>query len=82
MQLARRGLLAPDDLSLICIDIAPDFGSWAPSIARIRWDMDAIVRRIVRWANNVGRGREDRRTIYVQAEFVEGGTIGPAPQGR
>jgi hypothetical protein len=36
------------------------------------------VRRIVRWANNVARGKDDRRKTSSLAQFVEGGTIGTA----
>ena len=38
-------------------------------------------RRIVRWADNVARGKDDRRQTLTKAEFVEGGTIGPVPGG-
>jgi hypothetical protein len=31
----------------------------------------------VRWADNVARGKDDRRMARIAAEFVEGGTIGP-----
>jgi hypothetical protein len=36
----------------------------------------------VRWAGNVARGKDDRQQTEFKAEFVEGGTIGPAPRGR
>ena len=42
------------------------------------WDHRLVVRRVVQWANNVARGRDDRRQTLTKAEFVEGGTIGPA----
>jgi len=50
-----------------------------PSIAHIRWDSRTVVRRIVRWANNVARGKEDKRQTETKAEFVAGGTVGPVP---
>jgi len=34
--------------------------------------------RIVRWVNNVRQGKEDTRQTRIDAEFVEGGTVGPA----
>ena len=36
-----------------------------------------MVRRIVRWAANVSRGKHDLRQTLTPAEFVPGGTIGP-----
>lgn len=36
-----------------------------------------VMRRIARWANNVSRGKDDLRQTLTQAEFVEGGTVGP-----
>ena len=36
-----------------------------------------VVRRVVRWVNNVARGKNDRRQTLTKAEFVEGGAIGP-----
>jgi len=78
--LAQKGILAPKDVSLICIDGDPTFDWCVPSVAHIRWDSLPWVRRIVRWANNVSRGREDLRQTLTKAEFVDGGTIGPAPR--
>ena len=49
---------------------------------RIRWDTRLAVRRIVAWATNLARGREDRRQTHTMAKFVEGGTIRPAPVER
>lgn len=74
----RRGIRIPDDLSLMCGDPNPAFDWCQPSVAHIAWDHRPILRRIVRWANNVSKGREDRRKSYSTAKFVEGGTIGPA----
>ncbi|NCF89260.1 MAG: hypothetical protein GWQ08_27685 [Verrucomicrobiaceae bacterium] len=59
---------------MICIDAAPDFAWYQPSVAHIRWD-----HRTVRWANNVARGKGDRRQIFIKADFIEGGTIGRVP---
>lgn len=81
LHLARRGLFPPRDVSLVCTDSTRDSGLWAPSLARIRWDEDAVVRRITQWVNGVARGKEDKRRTYIEAEFIEGGTIGPVPKG-
>ena len=76
--LARRGALAPEHVSLVCSDPDPAF-SWAhPSVAHIRWESRQVVRRVVQWADNVARGKDDRQQTSIKAEFIEGGTIGPA----
>lgn len=81
--LARRGIVAPRDISLVSTDYYRDAFFWCdPPVSHIRWDARPIVRRIVRWADNVARGKEDHRQTLTKAEFVEGGTIGPAPKGR
>lgn len=75
--LARRGILAPEQVSLVCTDPDPSFDWSHPSVAHIRWDSQQVVRRIVRWADNVACGKDDRRQTFTKAEFIEGGTIGP-----
>ncbi|MCX6877729.1 MAG: substrate-binding domain-containing protein [Verrucomicrobia bacterium] len=79
--LAKQGLRVPQDISLVCTDDAPDFAWCEPSVAHIRWDYRPVVRRIVRWAANVSRGRPDLRQTLTKAEFVPGGTIGPVRGG-
>ena len=80
--LLHRGLRVPQDVSLVCTDGDPHFAWCKPSIAHIRWDSRPVVRRIMRWATNVSRGREDRRQTLTKAEFIPGGTVGPAPGAR
>jgi hypothetical protein len=77
--LAKRGLQVPGDVSLICTDADPGFAWCDPSVAHIRWDHRPMQRRVVRWANNVARGKDDRQQTLTKAEFVEGGTVGRAP---
>jgi len=79
--LAQRGILAPQHVSLVCT--APDpFFSWCqPTIAHFRYDLRPVLRRVVRWTDNVARGKDDRRQSHTKAEFVDGGTIGPARGG-
>ena len=77
--LAQKGIVAPAHISLICSDPDPTFAWCRPTIAHIRWDSAPVVRRIMRWATNVARGKNDRSQTLTKAEFVEGGTIGPAP---
>ena len=80
--LAQKGILAPKHVSLICIDGDPTFEWCKPSVAHIHWDSRPWVRRIVRWANNVSRGKDDRRQTLTKVEFIDGGTVGPAPVGQ
>jgi hypothetical protein len=77
--LQNRRLRVPEDVSLICTDGDPHFDWCRPAIAHIAWDTRPIVRRVVRWAANIARGKRDVRQTLTKAEFVEGGTIGPAP---
>lgn len=75
--LAGLGIVAPQQVSMICHDPDPAFEWCEPAISHIQWDPGPMVRRIVRWADNVSRGKEDRRMTLIKAKFVEGGTIGP-----
>lgn len=75
--LARRGLRVPEDVSLICTDADYSFAWCKPSISHMRWDSRPVVRRVVRWASNIGRGQHDLRQTLTEAEFIHGGTIGP-----
>ncbi len=77
--LAARGLRVPEQVSLVCTDADPTFEWCLPTIAHIRWDPAPVVRRIVRWAATVSRGRTDVKQTLTPAEFVPGGTIGPVP---
>jgi DNA-binding LacI/PurR family transcriptional regulator len=76
--ISRRGLRVPEDVSLVATDPDPAFHWCRPSVAHITWDSDPVVRRVVLWAANVSRGKEDRRQTLTPAAFVEGGTIAQA----
>lgn len=78
--LAGRGLRVPGDVSLVCTDADPALVWCQPSVAHIRWDSRPVVRRVVRWAANISHGKQDRRQTLTKAEFVSGGTIGPAKE--
>ena len=75
--LAQRGILAPKHVSLICTAPDPTFVWCVPSVAHIRYDIRSVLRRVVRWADNVAHGRDDRRQSFTKAEFVDGDTVGP-----
>lgn len=79
--LAEKGIRTPGDVSLVCTDPDPTFEWCRPQISHIHWDSGQLVRRIVKWASNVARGKRDRRQTVTVAEFVHGGTIGPAKEG-
>ena len=75
--LLGKGLDVPRDVSLIVLDDHPAFEWFDPEVSRIRNDIRRRLPRVVRWVENVAKGREDRRETLIHAEFVEGGTIGP-----
>lgn len=75
--LASKGIRVPQDVSLICTDSSRVFDWCQPSVAHIAWDSQLLVRHIVRWAANVGRGKPDFRQTLTPARFVLGGSIGP-----
>jgi len=75
---SKHGIDSPRDVSLVCGDPDPAFAWCDPVIAHISYDSGPWLRRIVHWANNVARGKDDRRKTSSLAKFIEGGTIGPA----
>jgi DNA-binding LacI/PurR family transcriptional regulator len=75
--LTQHQILVPRDVSLICDDPDPAFAWIRPKVAHISWDASQWSRRIVRWADNVANGKDDRTRSFTKAAFVEGGTIGP-----
>ena len=74
--LARRGIIAPRDVSLICDDPDVAFSWCLPVVSHFHWDTRPVVSCVVRWVENVASGKEDLRQSFVKAKFVEGGTIG------
>lgn len=79
--LARKGILTPEHISLICTDPDPVFEWDLPAVTHMTWDYRPMIRRVVRWANNISRGKDDRRKSVVEAKLVLGGTIGQVPSG-
>lgn len=80
--LAQRGITAPGKISLLSLDPSPGFKWCRPDISHIRWDHVPLLRRVIRWVKHVAEGKEDHRQTLFDAEWVEGGTIGPVPTGR
>jgi DNA-binding LacI/PurR family transcriptional regulator/biotin operon repressor len=75
--LARKQLIIPEDISLICTDYTDAFDWCRPKISHIKWDADPVVSRTVSWVNNVSSGKADVKHTHTLAEFDEGGTVGP-----
>lgn len=80
--LAIRGIVAPRDISMMCLDPDPAFAWCEPSVAHIAWDSGPVVRRVMHWVRNIAQGRKDLRNVATKAKFIEGGTIGPIPNRR
>lgn len=78
--LAHRKIAIPEQISLAVTDVDPAFPWCTPQIAHIHWENTPIVKRIVNWATAISMGREDVKQIVFPAEFLPGGTIGPAPK--
>lgn len=76
--LARRGILAPEHVSLVCADQDNYFDYMRPLVTHIRYDTAPWARRIAKWAHNIAMGKDDRRQSLTKAKLVMAGTIGPA----
>ena len=80
--LSRLKLTAPTDVSLACTDMSKDFEWCDPGITHFFWDPRPVINRVVKWANNIGRGKDDRRKTTSRVKLFSGGTVGPAPGKR
>jgi DNA-binding LacI/PurR family transcriptional regulator len=76
--LANQGLRVPQQVSLICTDNDPAFAWCSPPVSHIRWDPAPVSQRVAQWAARVSSGRTDIRQTLNPAEFILGGTVGPA----
>jgi DNA-binding LacI/PurR family transcriptional regulator len=75
--LARKGIICPRDVSLVCGDPNADFVWMQPTVAHIQWSFEPLARRVVRWLEHLASGKHDRHQTLVNAKFIDGGTIGP-----
>ena len=77
--LSRRGLCVPRDVSIVCHD--PDrWFTWCdPAVSHFNWDARPVWTHIIRWANQIATGKHVIKRSLIHAGFIEGGTIGPAP---
>ncbi len=77
--LLQRGIRVPADLSLICSYSDPSLAWCEPSVAHIHMDTRPIARHVARWVASVHKGQRNTRQTFLPADFIPGGTIGPAP---
>jgi DNA-binding LacI/PurR family transcriptional regulator len=77
--LSRRGLCVPRDVSIVCHD--PDrWFTWCDPVAsHFNWDARPLWTHVLRWAKQIAAGKHVIKRSLINAEFIEGGTIGPAP---
>jgi len=73
-------LRVPEDLSLVCTDADPAVAWCRRSVAHIDWNRGPVLRRVFQWADQLSRGKSDRRQTGSVARFVPGDTIGPVPR--
>jgi DNA-binding LacI/PurR family transcriptional regulator len=78
--LGRRGLVAPRDVSLLCSDTHPLLDWCKPAITHISWETEPIVQQATNWVTKISQGKKPGKCKFIDAVFVEGGTIGPAPR--
>lgn len=78
LYLAHKGILAPRDISLISDD-DPTFEWCHPSVSCIQWQIHPWVNRVLRWVDNMAKGKKDQGQSFTKAKFVERGSIGPVP---
>ena len=79
--LIHRGIRVPQDISLICSVPFPEYKWSIPSLSHITYDDTVFGRYILRWLKNVSHGKDDRRQIFTESKFIEGGTVGAVPRG-
>ena len=77
--LSRRGLCVPRDVSIVCHD--PDrWFTWCdPVVSHFNWDSSPLGNHVLRWANQIAAEQHAIKRSLINADFIEGGTIGPAP---
>lgn len=78
--LGNQGLRVPQDVSLVCADYSPSlFHFCTPSITHFEFNQNHVTRYLLRWAESISQGKVNQRQYFYRADFIEGGTIGPAP---
>ncbi len=77
LELSRRGMRVPEQISLFCTDDDLVFEMCDPYVSCISWPSEPVVNHIVKWVQHVSRGKISRKQVHTPAKIVEGGTIGP-----
>ena len=77
--LSQKKIVTPQDVSLVCNYDKSEFALCITSVAHLTWDTRKLSRAAIKWVNKVARGKDQKTKTYVQAEFIDGGTIGPPP---
>lgn len=77
--LSRKGINAPEQVSLYCNDYNECFDWCRPSIAHLKWDYRPTIRRVIKWISHISQGVEDTKKSFTKAVYVDGDTVGPAP---
>ena len=65
------------DVNIVLIIIGYLLLAGLQDLSKRRKNSIQIVNGIVRWVNNISEAKEDTRKSMIEAEFFEGGTIGP-----
>lgn len=76
--LAHKGIVAPDQISMICHDPSPAFLYSKPTISHISHDLNPCINRVLNWVKHVALGKPDKLQTLSKSVFIRGGTIGPA----
>jgi len=75
---AQWNLSVPRDLSMVSCDTHPLFDWCRPSVSHIHWEPQPIIRHVTKWFMQLGHGSNDKQACFTPAQFIEGGSIGPA----
>lgn len=81
LYLARRGIVTPRDVSMICLDPDDAFSWCDPMISHIAWNPKNFASGVLKWVNRIAAGNHEIKQIMIPATFEEGGTIGPVFKG-
>ena len=71
--LSVRGIVAPRDISMICLDPDSAFSWCVPSVSHVAWDSRPAVRRVMQWVHNLSRGKDDRRNAPLWRSSLRAG---------
>jgi DNA-binding LacI/PurR family transcriptional regulator len=77
--MARARIRVPEDVSLVSFDDDVAFAGCDPPIACMKWDVQPLIRRVLRWASLLSQSTVDTKQTFVRVTFDPGGTIGRSP---